>query len=185
MSEIHSLFSFLGSLSAVIDLNISSQNSFVFLNWTAPFSLDISRTQDGITYTVGVVNPASLLILHMENGVTLTEFWYPLPPASSCDDLVFTVIPVNEAGEGISLPNSIPLSQALECKSLIKLGTEWVEISFLTLWAIVKWMQYSLIPPGPLFNVCSERAWYAITHDPTELFKSIVTKLVVNIMHAH
>ena len=112
----------LGTLSAVSDLSISSQNFSVFLNWTAPFTMDISGVQVDVTYTVGVVIPTSSLILYMENGVTITEFWYPLTPNVSCDNLVFTVIPVNQAGEGI--PNSIPLSQALECKSQIyNIGT--------------------------------------------------------------
>ena len=72
----------------------------------APFSLITL----GITYTIGVVGLASS---SMQDGVTsLTEFSHPFPPGSGCDNLIFTVTPHNEAGEGI--PNSIPLSQAIE-----------------------------------------------------------------------
>ena len=104
----------IGTLAAVGDLSISSQNSSITLNWTAPFTLDISEEPVDITYTVGVVSPASSLTVHMEIGVNMTEFSYPLPPDIGCDNLMFTVIPVNGAGDGIS--NSISLSQAVECK---------------------------------------------------------------------
>ena len=62
---------------------------------------------------MSVVSPASL---HMMDGVTMTEFTYPLPPDTGCDNLVFTVTPMNGAGEGIS--NSISFSQAVKCKTV-------------------------------------------------------------------
>lgn len=101
-----------GTLAAVGDLNISFQNSTVFLTWTAPFTLDISSTMIDITYNVSMVSSVSSLALH--NTVIVTEFSYPLPSGSGCDNTVFTVTPVNEAGEGV--PKSIPLSHVVKCK---------------------------------------------------------------------
>lgn len=61
-----------------------------------------------ITYMIQVMNSTAALTEDM------TEFSYPLPPDSGCDNVVFTVTPLNEAGEGIS--NLILLSQAVKCK---------------------------------------------------------------------
>ena len=63
---------------------------------------------------MGVASPASSLNHHVEDGIIETEFSYPLPPDSGCNGLMFTVIPVNGAGDGAS--NSISLSRAVECK---------------------------------------------------------------------
>ena len=93
-----------GTLSAVGDLNISSFNYTITLTWTAPFSLDMVD----ITYMVQVMNSTTTLMEDM------MEFSYPLSHDSGCDNLVFTITPLNEAGEGLS--NSISLSQALKCK---------------------------------------------------------------------
>ena len=105
----------LGKLTAVDTLNISFLNSTAFLNWVAPFTLNIHGTPIDITYTTSVVNSTSSMTVYMEEGVIVTEFTYPLPPDGGCDNLVFTVTPVNGAGEGIS--NSISLSQTLKCES--------------------------------------------------------------------
>ena len=97
-------------LVAVGDLNITSTNYTTLLNWTAPFSLNTADT----TYDIAVVSSATSLTLHMEDDVATTEFSYRLPPDGGCDNLIFTVTPQNEAGEGV--PNSIALSQAVKCK---------------------------------------------------------------------
>lgn len=65
-----------------------------------------------ITYSVQIVSSITSSILHMEDGLTLTECTYSLPAVSGC--VVFTVVPVNEAGAGIA--DSIQLSQAVTYK---------------------------------------------------------------------
>ncbi len=98
-----------GLLSAVGSLNVGSENeSTVSLRWTAPFTLDISFREDDITYCVDVVSSTSL---HSECGINVTEFTYPLPPRSWCDEYNFTVTPVNLVGNGTR--ESVDYSQVL------------------------------------------------------------------------
>lgn len=79
----------------------------------APFTLNIHGAP--VTYAISVVGTASSIALHMEEGVLATEFTYLVPPdVDYCEDLKFTVTPVNGAGNGAS--NSISLSQALNSK---------------------------------------------------------------------
>lgn len=81
----------------------------MLITWTAPFSLNIA----GTTYAIGVVSASTSLTLHVEDGVAITEFSYALPFYDGCNNLIFTVTPLNEAGGGVM--NSIPLSQAVKC----------------------------------------------------------------------
>ncbi len=99
-----------GTLSAVSSLQISTINSTISLNWVPPFTLDLFST---ITYCVGVVNSTSSARLEISCGSDEIRFEYPLrqPSGRSCDDYIFTVTPVNEAGNGT--PTSIQYSQAL------------------------------------------------------------------------
>ena len=100
---------FLGVPSAVDSLTLSLQNRAVFLNWTAPFTLDIPDT-DPITYCVDIVNSTSSATLHSECGINVTEYTY-LPPDSGCRDHVITVTPVNVVGRGQQ--STILYSQAI------------------------------------------------------------------------
>jgi hypothetical protein len=70
-----------------------------------------------INYTVVVDDSTASQTLYRQHGINVTEISYPLTPDKGCDDLVFTVIPVNAAGEGVS--NSIPLSQAIERENIL------------------------------------------------------------------
>ena len=79
---------------------LTIHNSTISLTWTAPFTLDITGVDPDITYCVGVVNSTSSSILHSECGITETEYEYPIPPDSACHMYMFTVTPVNVAGNG-------------------------------------------------------------------------------------
>ena len=92
----------IGLLSAVGNLMMTVQDSTISLTWTAPFTLDITIVDADITYCVSVVNSTSSLALHLECGITETEYEYPIPPDSACHDHMVTVTPVNPAGNGSS-----------------------------------------------------------------------------------
>lgn len=77
-------------------------NSIIFLNWTAPFTLDISGVDPDIDrYCVDVVNVNSNSSLHDDLCGSETELNYTLPGSLSyCDELLFIVTPINRAGFG-------------------------------------------------------------------------------------
>ena len=84
-------------LSAVGSLRLNINGSTILLlNWTAPFTLDISTTAVDITYCVDVVN-SSAILLHSECGITETEYTFP---RSWCEEYTFVVTPVNVVGNG-------------------------------------------------------------------------------------
>lgn len=90
-----------GPLSAVGSLTLSVQNSTIFLNWTAPFTLDINGIdeQPDITYCVNVALSNSTL--YSECGITETEYIYSNTcTCVGCINVTFTVIPVNVVGNG-------------------------------------------------------------------------------------
>ncbi len=79
-------------------------DSIISLTWTPPFSLDIPGSDPDIAgYCVGVVNPASSLVIHSQYGITDTQYNYTVSPRSTpCDNYTFTVTPVNIVGNGTS-----------------------------------------------------------------------------------
>lgn len=91
-----------GLLSAVTSPSIIQQDSTLFLNWTAPFSQDISGVEPDITgYYVNVfIND----VFDSTEFVDVTEFTYHIPPDSRGSGCViqFTVTPVNLVGNGTS-----------------------------------------------------------------------------------
>ncbi len=88
------------------------EGTTVFLTWTPPFSLDIPRVDPDITgYCVDVVSSTSSAPLHSECNITVTEFTYPLPHRSWCDEFTFIITPVNIVGNGTS--SSLNYSQEL------------------------------------------------------------------------
>ena len=107
--EAKSYYNCAGPLSAVTSLAISSQDS-AQLTWVAPFTFDISTTEIDITYCV-TVNSTSLSTPFMECGINMTEFSYPIPDGTECEDRVFTITPENAAGFGNT--STISYSQAL------------------------------------------------------------------------
>ena len=108
---LHAKQTLTGLLFAVGSLELTPGFNTTTLNWTAPFTLDITTVDPDITYCVDVVSSTSSATLHSECGITETEFTYPLPPRSWCDQYNFTVTPVNVVGNGTR--NSIHSSQDL------------------------------------------------------------------------
>ena len=70
---------------------LTFENFMIFLNWTAPFTLLGTPT-----YCVDVVNSINMEALDSECGINMTEFTYPF----ICEEISFTVTPVNMAGNG-------------------------------------------------------------------------------------
>ena len=90
----------IGILRSVSSLTITREDSSIFLNWTAPFTLDIIGVDPDITYCVDVVNSTSSATLQAMCGINETEFTYPITFLSACDTILFTVTPVNIVGNG-------------------------------------------------------------------------------------
>ncbi len=93
-----------GTLPAVDSLSLflalSPQNSTIFLDWVAPFTLDIRDSEQDITYCVNISSTSSVTPLHSECGISGTNFSYPAPLDSGCHDHMITVTPVNVVGRG-------------------------------------------------------------------------------------
>ena len=101
----------IGPLSSVGHLSISLSSMVVSLDWVAPFSL----TSNTISYHFKIVNFTSSSLL-LSGEITATEFRYPLVlDGIGCHDQVFTVTPVNEAGNGQQ--DTIFFSQAFHGRS--------------------------------------------------------------------
>ena len=88
----------IGLLSSVESLSLTVGNSTLLLTWTAPFSLDIEDADPDIEYCVDVATPTFSLTRMCR--IRVTEFSYPLPPGRVCDNIMFTVTPVNVVGNG-------------------------------------------------------------------------------------
>ena len=85
-------------LAAVGDLRVGMQDSQVFVNWTAPFTLDISNVEDDISgYCIDVVNITSLF---SQCGINATEINLSLSLDDVCHMYRITVTPVNVVGQG-------------------------------------------------------------------------------------
>ena len=91
-----------------MSLSLTAMDRAISLNWTAPFSLDITDVKPDIEYCVDVSDSTSSLTLSSLCGITVTEFSYPLPPDRGCHDYVFTVTPVNVVGNGTQANTSLP-----------------------------------------------------------------------------
>lgn len=82
-------------------LNYTEHNGYLTITWDPPHTLNITGVEPDIAgYCVKVVNSTSREILHFECEITETQFSYPTPPDADCHLYVFTVIPVNEVGNG-------------------------------------------------------------------------------------
>ncbi len=80
---------------------LTAKGSTITLNWTAPFTLDISGVDPDITYCVDVVNFTSSATLHSECGINRTEFTYLVVSTNAgCDIIQFIVNPINIVGNG-------------------------------------------------------------------------------------
>lgn len=80
------------------------QDINVFLSWTPPFTLDIVAEHPDISgYCVDVVDTVAATMLHSECGISVSNYSYPIPPLSGCMTFIFTIIPVNIAGNGTAV----------------------------------------------------------------------------------
>ena len=88
----------IGQLASVGSLMIDRNDSFLFVSWEAPFTLDIFGVDPDITYCV---NASSALF--GECMIEITNFTHPIPSLTECnvDTFEITVTPVNPFGNGI------------------------------------------------------------------------------------
>ncbi len=106
----------IGLLPAVqsLVLTVCGSWSTVCVNWTAPFTLDVSTDPDIAGYCVDVINSTFSETLLSECGIHGTEFIYPISPINiGCDDYTFTVTAVNIVGNGTR--SSLDYSMGLQC----------------------------------------------------------------------
>ncbi len=102
-----------GLLAGVGSLELALQDSIISLNWTAPFTLEVTPDIEG--YCVDIINSTSSLTLYSQCGINTTEFSYSLPQNMyGCHDYIYAVTPINVVGSGKRV--TISLSQALEHK---------------------------------------------------------------------
>ena len=86
-----------------MDVKISSDGTSVTIAWTAPFSLDVTNVDPDIWYSVLIYNvtdePTTIPCTDCTN-ITDTNYTFTPDFPSPCHKYVFTVIPVNGAGQG-------------------------------------------------------------------------------------
>ena len=103
-------YSFIGPLQKVDNLHDFSVASSVTISWTAPFSLDVTGVDPDIWYSVLIYNvtdennPTAILCTDCIN-ITETHYIFTPDYLSPCHVYLFSVIPVNGAGQGESSPN--------------------------------------------------------------------------------
>ena len=93
----------IGHLSAVGDLALHVQESSTVVNWTAPFSFDVTDNSPDITYCVTVYRwfdgGESVLVCNL----TTTQYTVVSEESNPCGRFDITVTPVNGVGEGVSV----------------------------------------------------------------------------------
>ena len=88
----------------VIRLGVASMKGVIILQWTPPFTLDITGVQYDLWYNVVIINitnPSNSVAIQCKE-CPLYEPWYnfTVSEPSPCDVFGFTVHPVNGAGVG-------------------------------------------------------------------------------------
>ena len=101
---------FLDLLASVGALTLTNPNKLIsYLSWTAPFTLNLQISPPFILYCIDAWNTRGLpmqyaklvySVCNMEN--TSFSFNSSYLELSSCDTLIFTITPVNLAGNGTS-----------------------------------------------------------------------------------
>ena len=82
--------------------------------WEAPFTLDLTNVDPDITYCVDVMDSLSnALYIFSQCGINTTSVTIPLDADLMCQTSVYTITPVNPAGNGTRLSmdvngNTIP-----------------------------------------------------------------------------
>jgi hypothetical protein len=103
----------IGRLSEVKHLTVTVSTNFtIFIDWVAPFSLDITQTSMAemgvlgvISYCVEVQKRSSREPLVSECGLVDTHYsysWRDVMPPSPCDSMDVVITPANSAGNGSS-----------------------------------------------------------------------------------
>ena len=97
----------LGNLSSVTGLKATNGST---LNWTAPFSLDVTDVDPDIWYSVLIYNvtdednPTAIPCTDCTN-ITETHYTFTPEDVSPCQNVSFSVIPFNGAGQGETSQN--------------------------------------------------------------------------------
>ena len=108
------LFCCPGNLSAVKNLTLMKNESFIVLSWSAPHSLDISGVPVDISgYCVDVFSTSKQL-LRSECSINVTEFIYPKPARDWSGVLLFRVLAWNVVGNGTAAVS--PYIRAPNCE---------------------------------------------------------------------
>ena len=98
-----------GLLASVERLTASINNiSFIIISWSAPFSLDVTAVDPDIWYSVLIYNVTdNPTAIPCTDCTDITETHYTFTPdyPSPCHKYIFTVIPLNGAGQGHSSGN--------------------------------------------------------------------------------
>lgn len=83
---------------------ISAFNSSIYIDWTAPFTLDITSPANTITYCVDIYNISNQEVLLSVCDIIESHYTYSYygQDPSPCDSLDIYVIPINSAGNGSS-----------------------------------------------------------------------------------
>ena len=85
--------------------------------WEAPFTLDLTRVDPDITYYVDVMDSLRNT-LYSQCGINITSVTIPLDADLMCQANVYTITPVNPAGNGTRLSmdvNTIPDKATIYC----------------------------------------------------------------------
>ena len=93
----------LGLLSPVADLATTSNASSIIISWSDPFSLNVTGVDPDIWYSVLIYNVTdNPTAIPCTDCINITETDYTFTPdyPSPCHKYIFTVIPLNGAGQG-------------------------------------------------------------------------------------
>ena len=94
-----------GLLASVRDLTYSDSLTIIIISWSAPFSLDVTGVDPDIWYSVLIYNVTdNPTAIPCTDCMDITETHYTFTPdyPSPCHKYIFTVIPLNGAGQGHS-----------------------------------------------------------------------------------
>ena len=92
-----------GLLASVGDLTYNNSYKSIIISWSAPFSLDVTNDDPDIWYSVLIYNVTdNPTAIPCTDCMDITETHYTFTPdyPSPCHKYIFTVIPLNGAGQG-------------------------------------------------------------------------------------
>ena len=86
-----------GTLDRVSNISATIQYQSVTIMWEAPFTLDLTIGDPGITYCVDVMDYLNNTLYYSQCGIDTTSVTIPLD-TDLC--IIYTITPVNPAGNG-------------------------------------------------------------------------------------